>query len=812
MPLNPQIRQFEAALDEERFVADLAAGRIPQKAVAFDKWRGKLLSGEDKVAADALWERFLAKKAAPPKPASPAERPYSMQMQGASRPPEGRAGYGGEGTMNVKGAAPSVLGEPFHNPYTFIPFASAPPRRRAPTPLTIDEKSGERDRFTGVLDLSVRLLSPLMTLESLPTIETDKGHKTFGPQLVGDDVIVPATGVRGALRSLMSLLTGGTLSHLDEEAWLCQGRDAHLGPASASTRGSVPDHAFLAEVEIPGSIKRAGTVRLGDTKLVKAEILEATSQRLFHGRLPRPDQSGRAEEVWSNVDGSDLTRTKGDAAHPWRLKASGRPLPGSEHRKREGLFFPSNEKIDLRESLWSAYNGRNRHSVKPGLGKGDLVWLEPANKACTAIRNATDVKSIQWARWGREGERLLDVVARHHPQILPDALNPDGLVDEVSDLFGQVPRGDLTKEVEQWAGAEGKPAGPFAARVRSGNLVFRDARTRCQMAVLAPLQAPHPGCAAFYRDTGHEDPGVIADVVSNKGHAMRGYKVYRTTSERGSSAPWHFAVQGTYGATGALEDPRRTVNKTASLLPEGEDLEGRLRLTLRACSVREVTLLLAACAVDWRLGGGKPLGLGHCRVVRAVLSRMKDDGTLEDAVTMTRPTGDLMSLPENYGKELSLDTQLGERMRLWQATQSPVGKLRYPRSVEQNRNRKSRGGHVWFARHAQPRKTSGGESAGGLQVMRLAEGGELRKSAGADWIRAQPLPKSTPAAALDDVLHGYDLFGGEGPEWRADGAPQMKVWKKLEPFDAERHARAEDRGGGALGQNRGTREDARRRR
>ncbi len=38
------------------------------------------------------------------------------------------------------------------------------------------------------------------------------GHKILSALTIDDDVIVPATGIRGALRTLMTILTGGTLA------------------------------------------------------------------------------------------------------------------------------------------------------------------------------------------------------------------------------------------------------------------------------------------------------------------------------------------------------------------------------------------------------------------------------------------------------------------------------------------------------------------------------------------------------------------------------------------------------------------------
>lgn len=827
MAEHPSIKQFRTHLQNKAV--------LPEQAAQFDKWRnGPKCTGEHKEAADSLWEEYQKVKD------QVTKRPVATSIQTSRRaddrgrqPSRGRGGQGGRGgrdgghggrggrdgrrgghgggggpnrVTNVGAAEPDVLGEPFHNPYTFIPFAQKPPIRRAPTPLTIDEV--EKSRFTGILDLEVELLSPLLTADPTPHKE-DRGHREHTVLAVGDDVIVPATGVRGVLRSLLSVLTGGTLGHIDEEAWLCQGRDAKLGPASKFNKG-LPAHVFLAEVVVPGKVNRDGVVRVGKTRLVKAQDLERAAQRSGINHLPRPRPGDRVKHLWANEGAARVGRNSD--AGSWKVKLSGRPV--NPKGKREGLLnLEKAHEVSLPATLWSAFHGRHRHADHPELKKGDLVWLEPRELGCTEIRQSQDVKSIQWARWGRAGERLLNAVAMHHRGVLPDELNPDGLVDEVTDLFGQVPRNDLKREVRGFEQVSDKqnPAGPFAARVRPGNLVFPAASKRVERTALAPLAPPHPGCAAFYRDMGERDVARAADDISNepKKLPLRGYKVYRTTSERGKGAPWRFEVQGVYDDKGKPKPAQQKVNKTVELLPEKGAPRGRLRLTLRAMTQREVALVLAACAVDWRVGGGKPLGLGHCRVASASLRELRDDGTTGDPVSFARNGDDVAELPLPYAAEIRNDEQLSERMRVWQASQQPVSKLRYPRAVDQNRNKKNRGGHVWFLRHAQPKKSGDNDYPQGLQVLHVDPNSALGNQAQKDRIRAQPLPKFDPNNPAADVLYGHDLFVGEGDEWRQQSKDRRTLHRCVEPFDPEKHSRAEDRSGGHQGQSAETRQQGR---
>jgi hypothetical protein len=308
---------------------------------------------------------------------------------------------------------------------------------------------------------------------------------------------------------------------------------------------------------------------------------------------------------------------------------------------------------------------------------------------------------------------------------------------------------------------------------------------------LAPLMPPHPGCLGFYRS--NRD----LDQISQE-DPLRGYKVYRTTSERGSAAPWHYATQGTYDEYGALQPPG-PVSRNCDLLHEG--VEGELTLSLRSLSRREIALLLATCSVDWRLGGGKPLGLGHCRVTHLELldefgeTRLELDLSCSTTLDRASPA----EIPSAYASEI--DAELAARLRHYQATQRPVPKLRYPRAAKPNRNKTNRGGQVWFQRHASPRK---GEDRSqqplpGLQVLRVTE--ELAARVGNSQIQAQRLPDFDPAKPLADVLYGYDCLTDDDDGARG-GVPSARG---IAPFDPTRHSRPTDRSGGHQGQSRETR-------
>ncbi len=746
----PVLKNFRSAIKR----CDVSAGN----ADSFDKWRKgkKCLEGSPQRAeADRLWEEYQKiKDHAPPPP---------KNLRNNNRPKGGRGGRGPapEKAVNRTAASAGTLGNSFHNPYTFIPFPQNPPKRGFPTPLTIDE--AETDRFTGILELDIKTLSPLMTCSPIP-LDPKSDHKTYPALSIGSDVVVPATGVKGALRSLMTILAGGNLGYLDEGLWLCQGRDAQLGPVKKDTGEVKPRHVFLARVERPGDQTRSGTVRLGETDLVKLRELE---RKIVNLDKKRPQLGKKIPTIWASSPKLEKISEKRTEQCPWQIKLSGRPI--NKKGKREGIFLAGSKTVELGAPFWNAYQGRNRHGDHPELHKGDLVWLEPASPELAAIRSASDVKSIQWARWGRHGISLQVLLERHAPQMIPDNMKADGRVDEVTNLFGQIPL------------VEGA-AGPFASRIRPDNLVFRDCVKRVQRTRLAPLAPPHPGCVSFYRDNDDLDRISTAD-------APKGYKVYRTTKERGSKAPWHYEAQGVYDENGKLKEARQKVNKTCDLLDEG--VEGKLRIALRSLSQRELAMVLICCAADWRLGGGKPFGLGHCRVLK--LKLINEDG--QQTLNLERQDSEEFSIP---GHLLEGVDDLLKRLRVWQATQLPVPFLRYPRAVVENRNRLQRGGHVWFQRFSSPKKMGAG-------VEVLWTDGELKQKAeGKSQIRGQSLPSFEAENPQGNQLFGYDSLSSEGN--RRKERNNVTRFTRLEPFDPQKHTPKNAKSGGFHGQNAESRE------
>lgn len=638
-----------------------------------------------------------------------------------------------------------TFGGAFHNPYTFIPFPEKGPERTPFSSLTVDELPGAGKRYTGVLELTLKTKSPLLSMDAENKVEEGE-HFKYKALTIGNDVIVPATSIRGSLRSLMTIISGGTLGFMDENMWLCQGRDVSMNLLGKNGAKKTR----LAEVCEPGDGTHSGSILHGTTRMVSIGVLNELVQK-FGKTLAdqlklkgqddyssldswRPRQGKPITYLFTDVETTRLSATYSDAT-PWKIKLSGKRIvhnldkrlfpvneslirdlaqkqnvnlergeiwadsvkeptslkSGSADRNHPRYFIKFNRKSrtlewntygqeamflksiseaeEIDKKMWGDFSGRNSHGVHPNLFRGDLVWLELDEER---------IVSIQWARWGRGGDSMKETLPGF---LVPDSMNCDGKVDMVTDLFGMVP--DRKNENGE----------AFAARIKCHNLVFQDAAkgNLDRDVKMAPMGQPHPGCNAFYR---------------YDGKSLNGYKVYRNAKE--GETPWLYSEQGLFDQQGSSIDMSQFENqrfvKTVDLLKAGS--EGKLKISFRALSEKEMQLLLMACRVDWKLGGGKPFGLGCCEVV--------NKSAIDE-------NGDALDLSQFHAID-----NLQNRVDMYSKSQEPVENLRYPRAVDVTRDDSvQRSGLQWFNHHVNKSK-------------------DLK----------QVLP---PITAEDQHLYGYDL-------------------------------------------------------
>ena len=643
------------------------------------------------------------------------------------------------------------LGAPFTNPYSFIPFSSKAPSRKEPTPRTIGEVE---ERYSGILQMKVNLNSPLLSPEA-EAINADQkdAHKSYRALTIDDSVIYPATGVRGALRNLMTVITGGSLRYLDNEMFLCDGR--------WETNSRNEKNLQLGCITKVGNRNRSGTIVLGSRKSLRVEKLE----KLFSAQNEKLNDHRDDRVIWVKCD-SDLkdiqfafNEKKAPAGYDRMLKLSGRPV-GSRDKvliKKEWVFTPNfDREITIPPEIWVEYQSRYLHGPHDELKTGNLLWIEPFDEGNQPISHGGEVQSIQWAKWGKEGDRLRDRIPE---TIKPDySIGSNNLVDEVTNLFGQVCPDK--KYIDK--------APAFSGRIRPDNAVFRNAIGKLKKVTLSPLQPPHPGCKAFYRENS----------LTN----IKGYKVYRTTNEKGNDAPHHYERQPVL-KKGLPQEKYQKINKTVELL--SADATGLLSISFNALSKREYALLRLICSLPQRFGGGKPFGLGSCSL---------------ELVAVKNEFGKIISDPvPNWQTKV---TDLKERVALYNFSQQPVDKLRYPQAVSENGHTITRAGHVWFSKNA-----GLGQDKYKLRSKPVKRDSSLYKQIGSNRLDPQPLPELT-LEPDGDLLYGYDLMF-RGKSVYRQGNHKIEELTDAVPFEPDNHIKSHHSSGRNTSPNRETRQKQR---
>jgi CRISPR-associated protein (TIGR03986 family) len=173
------------------------------------------LEGGKPVRIRPVGESFVS---APPSPQSTR----STKQEGGSQ----QGGKQGEGTQHrgQQGKLPQGQQQPqqhtstnrgaFHNPYNFVP---APPRKTDHPELGDHEPIGHHvlhpDRYTGVIRVTMTVVTPLLVPDAAKAVDCPNDHKSFPVRIDADDKpYIPPTSIKGMLRSAYEAVTNSRLA------------------------------------------------------------------------------------------------------------------------------------------------------------------------------------------------------------------------------------------------------------------------------------------------------------------------------------------------------------------------------------------------------------------------------------------------------------------------------------------------------------------------------------------------------------------------------------------------------------------------
>lgn len=532
----------------------------------------------------------------------------------------------------------------FVNPYNFVPLPSGDALLRSAPQGHERLTSGN---VSGVITLGLTARSPLL----IRTIERD-GH--WRPSRHDGRVVIPGSGIKGALRSLHESLVGGCLRVFDSE----------FVPAYRETAKSIGPDWTMALVRQADDNGRPTDVQLCDTVVwVKSSLLGSgieTGDRyaITDGGWEYSDFKKRNEVT----DPTAVRRESGgqwvvlvtpsearDKRHPYyaavgRLSSrSAEVTPEAFANYRQLIehardVVDTNAGKDLKLDVMHQRPIGRRQAVAPQLPPGTVLWVRESAGVISAVK-----RSAIWraAGSGRAGERIPD-------HLLPCSHGND--LCPTCQLFGSADDSEREREST-------RATYNYRGHVRVGDATSRGPIPEGDPVELAASSAPRPGSGQMYLE--HTELASArtreASPTARWGAAPDGRSLRRLRGRKFYWSSWAGADAPVKRHLRHIEQSKRLTTK-AELIDEGTVFEvpihfenltpAQLGSLLAVCDPnlclprRPVTFAAAVGEQEQRLtirvGGGKPLGLGIVESTSLVLR----SHTAEQRYLSRQPAGD----------------------------------------------------------------------------------------------------------------------------------------------------------------------------
>jgi CRISPR/Cas system CSM-associated protein Csm3 (group 7 of RAMP superfamily) len=542
----------------------------------------------------------------------------------------------------------------FVNPYAFVPFAD-PPERRAPgghAALAVGN-------YSGALSVTLRARTPLL----LGGFGVD-GRQV--PRRAGGRLMIPGSGLLGAVRSVHEAMAGGCLRVIDRHY-----TPVHRDPASAEVTKGLR-LAMVLNVDADGRPLRMSLCT--DVVWISKDLLPApasarlatTGDRLTYRGTPAESAGRRVLTEGEVTLGGGLSRAEDgslvllvtdtqarDEKRPVYF-AAGRPGGGDvtvteqawgsylrrvdgtrdmqrlrqRHKDSDGRrgmrYRPGGEPVveQYEDVRWPPPSDRaaeagtvtiaRRLAVRPYLREGQPVWVRLTGSGL--VQSVTEIRPAQL--WRGEGDVPVgDRLGAAAPCAEADHLCPSCRVFGSADVAG---RDDDVSAQQAYRGH---------VRVEDAEVVG-DPEPELMLWDLAPLASPKPSAGQFYLAGPASAAGVVADdrsrpaatwgSVADKGVARRiaGRKFYWRTAD---------PTGGEHPRGRKRRHQSQEMTRQVQLVPIGTQFT--TRITFDNLGLADIGSLVAA--LDPRrlwsapgedgdhvisVGGGKPFGFGAVTV------------------------------------------------------------------------------------------------------------------------------------------------------------------------------------------------------
>lgn len=558
-------------------------------------------------------------------PGKPAEG--GNNKRGGNTRGQGQGGTRGGPRAQRRHAEPSPHGgrreEAFVNPYNFV-------RLGKPRPKGLPDSRGAFSGKTGRIRCRLIPQTPIFIPDPLRTKAMEDGSKKMYFFRKDGKPVIPATSIKGMVRSVAEAVTGSCLSQFDgsrlDHRPLTAGMKA--GMVKKLPEGDQPGEIQpmgLAWVSMPGGPDKImtdeGEVDIavlsddyvdGQDVYVKVKIIDSyTNSR--NRRIPGPFYI--------------VTEIRKDPASGFiygKLRRTGRSI-GNKKRERvffeiesETYYFGTREKEDYDYIL----EGQIERAVKRGndvyrqsdkLEVGNLVYFE-----------GYEMDGQRWAKHISRVEVPRKRYERGRQDLLPEGFLPCTNIKELCPacrLFGTVLK--EAGEDEEYAALCGKVAFNDALPENEGGYSFKFIR------FLKPLSSPNPTSCNFYLADNPEKPKVVRNydgfAIKQRSNSRGSFVDERDRGDvflRGRKFYWHQDYDETLakyriseGELKALGINRRQVSEVEALLP---GTTFTFDVEFFGLTDEELGLLLWSLELDkdmmHKLGMGKPIGFGSVRI------------------------------------------------------------------------------------------------------------------------------------------------------------------------------------------------------
>ncbi len=330
-------------------------------------------------------------------PAASAEPPGTPKP-----PPKGPAG--GRPSAGDGG----VLWQfPFHNPYGFVPFVC-----RVRTGLFADGDAPplgtfSGGRLSGTLDVSLEVVTPLLTVDGARGTVDDSGHKVLPLRRSPDGrPYLPPTSLKGAIRSAFEAITNSRLG-------VFAGHDDPLG-----YRESTQDGLGAVPVRVVRDGDQLFAELLTGTSKMQPDDKPAKNDPMYAAWLPM--YSRKKDEVCALADGSkpehghryqarvELREHKRGFRY-WKVRAiarEGEPLPPPQaHGERPETRVVTGWAVITNHNIKNKHDERLFFFHGPGQPKRLPIPSDVANRWRALVDNARSANErVLRARKGNETE------------------------------------------------------------------------------------------------------------------------------------------------------------------------------------------------------------------------------------------------------------------------------------------------------------------------------------------------------------------------------------------------------------------------